>query len=207
MLKTRQMVKLSTLRNAKHNPPNRVLKANIGLLADSMDTLGQLQPITITLDNEIIDGHRRVAAADLIGWKDIEANIVKECDANAVYGSINTTARKLSGSDSLFVWLENNAAVVYSQQKQFKEMEEAIGRPLMKKICKAGGSRRVYLTARRIAHYCEMGLETLPSIVEWLLEFPVSGQIMKAIESGESPQAIAKAIAGGKAVRLKLSVM
>lgn len=207
MQKTRSMVALADLRDAPHNPPNRITPKNIRTLADSMELLGLLQPITIGLDRQIIEGHRRVASARQLGWTEIEANIVKEADANAIYGSLNTTARKLSGCDALYVWLETPQAVVPSVQKSFAEMTDLLGRPLVKRMCKAGFSRRVFLTARRIARYCESDdSETLQQVVEWLLTFPVAGQVMKAIEAGESPRTILNAVRSGKTIRLKLAV-
>ncbi len=207
MQKTRKMVELSTLKDAAHNPPNRVTPKNIRALSDSMETLGLLQPITIALNGQIIEGHRRVAAARQLGWTHIEANIIKDGDSDAIYGSLNTTARKLSGCDALYVWLENPQAVVVSARKQFNDMTAVLGRPLVKRMCAAGFSRRVFLTATRIARYCEHNdAETVKDIVEWLLKFPVTGQVMKAIEAGESPRVILNAVRNGKTVNLRLAV-
>ena len=207
MTKTRQMVSVADLKDARHNPPNRITAKNIKTLADSMESIGLLQPVTVTLDNEIVEGHRRVAAAKQLGWEKIEANIVKDADADAIYGSLNTTARKLSGCDALYVWLANSKAVVPSQARAFVEMNEQLGRPLVKELCKAGFSRRMFLTARRIARYCDAeDSETLQSVVRWMLTFPVAGQVMKAMEAGESPKTILSAVRSGKPIKLKLMV-
>lgn len=207
MTKTRKMVAVKTLKNAKHNPPNRITKENIRSLAMSMDLIGLLQPITVTLDNEIIEGHRRVASAKQLGWEFIEANIVKDADADAIYGSLNTTARKLTGADALYVWLSNPKAVIPSQQKLFEDMVAQLGRPLVKMMCDEGFSRSLYLTSKRIASYCEHDdPDTLRAIVRWLIKFPVSGKIQKAIESGESPRAILKAVKSGKNIQLRIAV-
>jgi ParB family chromosome partitioning protein len=42
-------------------------------LKDSMTTLGLLQPVVLTTDNQLIAGCRRIEAAKQLGWKTIEA--------------------------------------------------------------------------------------------------------------------------------------
>jgi ParB family chromosome partitioning protein len=45
-------------------------------LMDSLQNHGQLNPITLSRENELIAGHRRTLAAKELGWKYIEAHIV-----------------------------------------------------------------------------------------------------------------------------------
>src|SRR5580765_448363 len=106
ILKDRKLVPISRLKPAAHNPFRRTAKENIGKLADSMDLIGLLQPITITKDYVIIEGHRRWAAAKQLGWKEIEANVM-EGDPALIYASVNVTMRPMSGNDALGVWLAN----------------------------------------------------------------------------------------------------
>ncbi len=46
-------------------------------LMESMRKHGQLNPITLSRENELIAGHRRTLAARELGWKFIEAHIVE----------------------------------------------------------------------------------------------------------------------------------
>ncbi len=55
------------------------VRTDIGDLKPLMDSLrdhGQLNPITLSRENELIAGHRRTLAARELGWKYIEASIV-----------------------------------------------------------------------------------------------------------------------------------
>jgi len=54
--------------------------ANLEDLADSMQRHGQLHPITITADNMLISGQRRLEAAKLLGWKTIDATVLRNYD-------------------------------------------------------------------------------------------------------------------------------
>jgi len=48
-------------------------------LMESLQNHGQLNPVTLTRENELIAGHRRTLAARELGWKYIEAHIVDKC--------------------------------------------------------------------------------------------------------------------------------
>lgn len=45
-------------------------------LMKSLDKHGQLNPITITRENELVAGHRRLLAAQELGWQYIDVSIV-----------------------------------------------------------------------------------------------------------------------------------
>ena len=58
--------------------PERVRKdlGNLDPLMQSLARCGQLNPITVSRDLELIAGHRRLAAAQRLGWKMIDATVV-----------------------------------------------------------------------------------------------------------------------------------
>lgn len=58
--------------------PERIRKdmGNLEPLMESLGRCGQLNPITVTRDFELVAGHRRLTAAQRLGWKMIDANIV-----------------------------------------------------------------------------------------------------------------------------------
>jgi hypothetical protein len=200
----RKMIRLADLTSAPWNPPGRTEAKALRSLIDSMHLIGQLHPITVGKDFQIIDGHRRAAAAQSLGWKEIEANIVEE-EPTAIYASVNVTARRMSGNDALLVWLKKSTAAPARLIPRFNEMEQALGRNRVERLTAAGFSLRLYLTARRIAKYCEE-MDKVGDVVDWLLEFPVVGQVMKAMESGVSPKKIMSAVKAKKAVKLTLAV-
>lgn len=50
-------------------------KDKVRELAESMELIGQLQPITITSENVLLAGWHRVEAAKILGWEDIKAEL------------------------------------------------------------------------------------------------------------------------------------
>lgn len=202
----RGMVPLKLLKESPWNPANRISPQAIRDLKDSLDAIGLLHPVSITKDKQIIEGHRRVAAAKALGWKEIECNII-DGDPATVYASVNVTSRKMGGNDALGVWLKNPMALCHKQRVPMERMKERLGIGLVEKIYNQGLSIRVYHTALRISRYCdERTDETLKAIVSWLLEFAVIGQVMKAMEAGESPALILKAVRSQKPIKFKLAI-
>lgn len=202
----RKILRLDALKSAAHNPPNRVAEKNLKALVDSIELIGLLHPLTVTAGGVIIDGHRRAASCRLLGWEEVECNVVDK-DPDEVYASVNVTPRKLSGNDALGVWLTNPRAVPVTTHERIGKIANTIGLPLLRRIYEAGLSSRVYSTAVRIGRYCEdTSPETVKATVEWLLEFAVIGQVMKAMEAGESPALILKAVRAKKPVKMKLTM-
>lgn len=81
-------VKLSSLTESPFNPRKKV--GDVGALAASMKHVGLLQPITVRAAPpgvkgfEIIAGHRRVKAAESLGWTAIAATIVQATDVQVL---------------------------------------------------------------------------------------------------------------------------
>jgi hypothetical protein len=199
-------ISLSLLKNAPHNPDRRLKDDRMKALVASMKEIGLLYPILITKDFEIIDGHRRVAAARQLAWSTIAA-VVIEGDRDKVYRSVNQTAAKMTGNDLLGVWLKNPNAVPDLPCRRLERMREVLGLDLMQEMYQAGYSVRLYQRAVYIADYCEAANnETVIAIVKWLMEFPVLGKVLEAIHAGERPALILKAIREKRPIRMRLSL-
>lgn len=82
------MVKLAALRESPFNPRKKV--GDVSSLAVSMRQVGLIQPITVrpapegVKGWEIIAGHRRVKAAESLGWQAIAANVVQATDVQVM---------------------------------------------------------------------------------------------------------------------------
>lgn len=59
---------------------HRVNLGDLEALAGSLKEIGQLQPIVVTADLRLVAGGRRLAAAESIGWVEIEAKVVDRLD-------------------------------------------------------------------------------------------------------------------------------
>lgn len=57
-------------------PRHRTHLGNLHLLAESMATVGLLHPVVITPDNRLVAGARRLAAAQALGWTEIQVRVI-----------------------------------------------------------------------------------------------------------------------------------
>lgn len=197
-------LKVADIVGADYNPENRVVGQHIRELADSMSRIGLIYPIVVDEENVLIDGHRRVAAAMLLGWETIKAVVFPSSDRDQIYANVNATARRMVGKDALGVWLANSSAVSKKQSKVFEAMQESIGLALVKRVFKEGLSARVWNTACRISRYA--GHQDIASITTWLLDHAIIGQVMKALEAKEDPRVFLSAIQKNRPIRFKLQV-
>lgn len=203
MLMKQTKVPVNSLKYAPHNPPTRSILANIQPLMNSMELRGLIYPIIIDLNDTIIEGHRRTAAAIILGWETIPAYIVKDVDAASLFGELNTTSRKLNGAEALYVWFHNPLAVVPSQRIRFKEMQTTIGRKVVARIVDKGLSFNVFSLARRLSIYCgHKDYTMIKATTEWLLDCPCTIDVRKAMQGHISPIKIMKAITEGKVLKV-----
>lgn len=204
--KEQKDVRLKELKAANYNPPNRIEEERTKKLRASMEEIGLLYPILVTEKNEIIDGHRRVAVAKRLGWKTI-AVIVATGDRDRIYADVNSVPAKTNGNDALGVWLRRQQAVTPRAQLVFQRIQEALGRPLMERMYKAGLSAATYRMAIHIARYCDSDTpDTIRRVVEWLMKFSLTFQARKAIEEGQSPKVLMKAIRSMRPIKMALSI-
>lgn len=203
----RQLVPVKRLKDAKHNPKGRIEPKFLRGLMDSMDLIGQLHPITISPNWVIIDGHRRRAAARLLGWKDVEVNIVEE-DPLEVYRSVNNgSSKRINGNDALNIWLISAGAVPETTGTKIGEMAKFLGREYVIKVADAGYSVKFYHFARQLARYCEMDDPgNVKTIIDWLINTAVIGQVQKAIETQSPSKVFLDAIRKNKPIVFKATV-
>lgn len=185
-----------------YNPPERVSDHNVRALAQSMSKLGLIYPVLVDPDNVLIEGHRRVAAARLLGWKTIRAYVMKG-DRHRIYAEVNSTSKRMSGNDALGIWLQEPTAVTDYMSARFKSMEGHLGLSLVKKMHRAGLSLRAYNKAIRICHYCEQEPDFLPLVLLWFLECETLGSVQEAMARGVSPVVIIKAVRTLKSIKVR----
>ena len=78
------------IQNIKINPGRREATAEaIEELAQSIAAVGLLNPITLDQNNTLIAGLHRLEAAKLLGWAEIECNIIGMSDLQAELAEID----------------------------------------------------------------------------------------------------------------------
>lgn len=186
-----KMVPIKELKQASFNPPKRL--NDIRGLQKSIEEIGLQYPILVNAKNEVIDGHRRMHACELLGWEEVPV-LVSASERNRTYAEVNATSKIMSGNDVLFIYFENPDALTTQRRARCDKVCEAIGRNLLRTIMKRGNSLRTYDSGIRAARYCDqVNNKFITAGVRYVLEFG-NATLDAAIASGAPASVISNAI-------------
>lgn len=145
---------------ADFNPARRVARSGLGGLLISIQQHGILEPLALTKDKVLADGHRRLACAKLIGMKHVPVAIHHELelDAPALWVVLNSESLNLTPSQ----WLDAVAHGLSLETQGFPEslkrrimrLKELIGDEAIAELVEAGRSPNIIDSAERVAKYC-----------------------------------------------------
>lgn len=203
----RKLLDVNRVKDAPYNPNRtRLSRHALRPLVESMSRYGQLYPVLVDGNNVLIEGHRRTAAARELGWETIEAIVVDGHDREAVFVSVNESQRKMTGNESLFVFLANPRAVTGKQEKKFREMLEVLGKELTQEVVQQGYSWSIFDRAKRVCRYVSKDdAQYVQKVTQWLLHVVPVMAAQNAIRTGYSPAKMREAIAHGKGLPNSLS--
>jgi hypothetical protein len=167
-------VKLDSLKAASYNPESRTLEGsrNLAALKASIEKIGLVYPIAVDSDGNVIDGHRRLACAKMLGWEDIPVLIIgKGVTADEAYAEINACNQKMDGNQTLQVYLKNPNAVTVRSRRTMESYEQMAGRDLLVRAAKQGTSVRVFMIAKSICQYVsDENPAFYKKTVKWLMK-------------------------------------
>lgn len=198
-----QRVKISELQGANYNPASRTQEGATGLrkLAQSIERIGLIYPVSVSKNMQIIDGHRRVAACQLLGWTEIPV-LISEGDPDQIYADVNSNNQKLNGVETLQVWLKKPEAVTGYTAKVFASYEEQYGRATLEYLIEEGCSVRPLQAAISLAKYVD---DTTAAFVrkatKWTIKYRAVQIVMAYIRLQQSPATIYKAVQAGKELK------
>jgi hypothetical protein len=119
-------LRVKDIRDAPYNPPGRVEGQGIRELADSMSRIGLVYPVLVDEDNVLIEGHRRLAAARLLGWETVKAMVMPSEQRDQIYAGVNSTAKRMMGR-SVLVAVREECRRLDRWRERIREAVELIG--------------------------------------------------------------------------------
>lgn len=92
-------VPIGSIVAAPYNPKERTADGQkLRQLTKTVIKYGIIQPLVITSDRDLVDGHRRLAAAKAAGLKTVDCIILPpSVDKDEVFGDLNTSSEKIGG--------------------------------------------------------------------------------------------------------------
>ena len=158
----------------------------------------------------LIDGHRRLTVAKVLGHKRIPAKVFTCTDEEAdyIYGSLNATARKHTGGEKLAVWAVAPGAVTSRFAAKMAKLAEQVDAALLHRLAAKGMSDRAVSIAKRVAKHCEVADQEgiLNTILTWLIDLPSGGMgtIEKAVKAQVSKESILTAMQENRGLELRM---
>jgi ParB-like chromosome segregation protein Spo0J len=145
---------------ASFNPARRVERSGLGGLLISIQQHGILEPLALTKQRVLADGHRRLACAKIIKMPSVPVAIHHELelDAQALWVTLNSESLNLTPSQ----WLDavahglslDTPGFPDSLKRRILRLQELIGPDAIAELVDAGRSPNILDNAERIAKYC-----------------------------------------------------
>lgn len=195
-MKTRTESTVS-IKTAKYNPKNRT--AQTTQLLKSVKSFGILVPLIIDGNKNLIDGHRRLFVAKKLKLKNVPIiEIPSALSKEKAYEIINTTSKKISNHDLLFIYI-NGGSVPDRVVPYIKDLEKVVGSAGLVRLAERSATYTVIKYAKVIQKYCRTYDEQfLRKIVFWLIDNKMIYYARRAMEAKVSSSVIQSAIKKNK---------
>jgi hypothetical protein len=203
------MVEISKLSGSLFNSPERIEPKNIKDLVESMkkDGFWNWMPIITGNDGRVADGHRRLAAAAVVGIEKVPVERVN-IETAVLWANINLMHRRMktreiasayqSGARSAIDHLPN-----IETTKTLRKIIAIGGEELLRKVVETKTSPNIIIRARWVANYCGEGTdEFVVRAANWLMDNDMSATVNFYIRSKLSSAQLYKAIVDDKPIVL-----
>ena len=192
-----RMIDLAEIKAAGFNPPDRVDRQNLRALRDAILQAGEIiNPVILSRDLQIIDGHRRVAVARDLAWTAVPALVV-EYGLQEGWAILNGSTRPITPGD----WLSAAAHGMdtrYMPKKHADKIEKL--RSLVDNdglLMLAERKKSTWLLTQVISISRAVGDESseyMADVVRWIAKHNMQFAVRLALKAGDV-EGIAYAIA------------
>ena len=192
---------IDELKFAPFNPPNRTETKSLGELMGSLKRVGQLYPILVTKNNDVIDGHRRIACMKSLGNKTIKCIIING-DRGELFTEVNQTSKKMTLSDDLFVYLTSGTTTKRSK-RYMEELSTMVGRDGLEYLADRNISPRgIYNAYREVNDYLKEDYKiSSKQIIYWLVDYHLTYTARTAMYNNISKQIMVDCIKSNQDLR------
>jgi hypothetical protein len=197
-----EMILTSELKSAKYNPKTRV--EQIAPLLRSIKEFGIIVPLIVDDENNLIDGHRRLASAKKLKLEKVPVvRIDNAITKDKAFEIVNTNLKKISAKDMIYIYL-NGGTVSNRVMNHIIKIEEVVGADGLKKLSNQNASYRIMDVAWRVRKYCQQGNNDtfLKRVIFWLADNSMTFPVRRAMEAKVSRDTIQKAIAVNRPLKV-----
>lgn len=201
---------VDSLEPRPYNPPGRTNEKIVKALADSIKRVGRIvYPLLVTRTKTksgkrmIIEGHRRLAAARLLGWTQVPVILTDDDDPDVIYAEVNGTSLRMSGVHALHVYLANPRAVMGKTRRTLEHAEKLVGRALMQELCSRGLAVATVRRAWDLMRYCNMKTpDMVRKCLKWMLKTGANWKAHEVMVAGVPPEKILAHVRAGTPLKV-----
>lgn len=202
-------VSVESIIPAPFNPVDRTTLRQLSKLKASIEEYGILQPLLITNNNELIDGHRRLECAKLLGITTVPC-VITNVGRDVAFVEVNTTGKTISLSDDIEIYL-SGGALPRRSRKEILTLESIYGKDGLSVFVDNKLSPRATLQAvAQVSTYLKEKNPTLEpvdktrarKIIDWIIENKLKFRIRLAISMRINPKVLIDCIDNNKPIPL-----
>jgi len=200
---------VDAVNTAHFNPPHRTTDKEVRELAATIVTHGIIYPLTMSVDdNCLADGHRRLAAAKLVGLATVPVQW-RRGSAAELWGLMNRTAKPINQRD-WWIASAKELAVATNANRRMSNRLGALLRILGPEDYEEMAQRRspgIFTTAVRVANYVGRGKDDdfLRACLLWLDKHDQQRPVIDALKKDAQapPAAFLAAIHEDRPLRVR----
>jgi hypothetical protein len=169
-------------------------------LLESIRLRGILSPLITTQEMYLIDGHRRLACAKVLGLRTVPVVRVNGSDADEAFVEINLCPRQVNGVEWLHIYL-SGGKVHKEMLGNIKRIEAVCGADFLIQMRDMSISPSIWDAVARVTRFCDFDPHdqaTMKRIVEWIVLGRRQYQFWQAMGRGITPTVLAKAVMSDK---------
>ena len=196
-------VAIDSLTPAKFNPAKRVTGKSFGKLQASIKANGICQPLAVTKDSTVADGHRRLASAKALGFETVPVIVHQDVGVEKLWILANSTSQPVSLSQLFSAWHQglnlDEEGFPTSPRAIIKAISETLTQKTIDRLFNEGRSPNVFAQGKSIVAYSGLkgSSENIDLAVNWILDHPVSMRIREYYAAGGSPALLKHLIENG----------
>lgn len=194
-------IAVNKIKSASYNPSWRSTH-NLKGLTESIKKFGIIEPLVLTTDLNLIDGHRRLAVAKLLKIKTVPCvlrNGASEEIKDMLFLHVNQHSIKISGADQVEIY-KKGGKIEQKYLDPLTKLQSIVGNEIIDLLLETRHNpHHVWECFARLKKYCP--LKDDKQAIIWLMKTRATGSIRKAIEFGIDYKIILRAIKQNRPIK------
>ena len=184
---------VAEIRFAPFNPPTRTTSAKLEDLLQSVKEFGVIEPVKLSRDGMLGDGHRRVSCARQAGVMQVPA--IRYDKSIEDLFALNGYSMAVNPVGWIQAYVAGNRNVPLTTKRKIENLIEVVGWEGAVKLAAMNVSPHIYSMATMIANYCETdSLDFKRRAVWWMVDNRQQFVVRRAIGGGIDPEVLMVAI-------------